>query len=105
MCYSNVSNAMTGAGTVPVFLLNLAAHPLIQVGHREQDLPGHQERLERTLQMIGNRKWNEFNGASIVQKVEASRLKFSPVIFSLVLIVLGVTGTVFLKMLTSQPKL
>jgi hypothetical protein len=100
MGYPNVSNAINGSNTISLLAYNLADQQLHQVGNiREQDLPGHLERLERARQLIGRRKWNDFDGASILKAVEASREKFQPGVLSIVLVILAVTGTFFVTVI------
>lgn len=86
---------------IPLGLLNLAVHEIYQAGNaREQDLPGHVERLNRARALISRRKWNAFDGASIIKAVEASRGKFDPGVLAIVLVIIGITGAVFLNILT-----
>lgn len=99
---SIVSNTKREPTTVPEYLLHLAVH---RFQYREQDLPGHRERFETTRQLIGLVKWHKFDEASAVRSFEASRSTFSPAVFSLVLVVLGVAGAIFIEMLTAKIKL
>ncbi|HEX4839472.1 MAG TPA: hypothetical protein VFU89_03400 [Rhabdochlamydiaceae bacterium] len=83
---------------IPLGISNPDVHGIHQAGNvREQDLPGHIERLNRARAFIGQRKWNDFDGASIIKETEATRGKFDPEILAIVLVIISIVGAVFFK--------
>jgi len=103
MSYPNVTSAFSESGTIPFLALNLADQQFHQVGNtREKDLPDHLARLARAKALIGRRKWNDFDGASIIKAVEASRGKFQPGVLSIVLVIIAITGAFFVTVVSHK---
>src|SRR4051812_2059141 len=92
-----------GPMTVPVFVLHLAARQRTPGEHR-QDLLANGVPLAKFRQQVEGRQYYDFGGYLVGRNLEASRPKFSPVVLSLVLVVLGMAGTFFNEMLTAQIK-
>lgn len=107
MAHLDVLNAK---GTVLDVALNLAAHQRLQA-HRQQDAPPHEESITKFLKRIGGKEYYDFGGHLISRNghlydrnIESSRSTFSPMVFYLVIAVVGVTGGFFIRMLTAQIK-